>query len=70
MIETLKTEMEIRKLGTGITASQAEQLRANTAAANANAEALAHANMQADLMFERRQILRNPEDASIASALR
>jgi hypothetical protein len=70
LIATLKTEMEIRKLGADAIGGQADEMRANTAAANANAEALAHATMQSDLLFQRRQILRNSEDQQIASALK
>ncbi|TGT76708.1 MULTISPECIES: phage tail length tape measure family protein [unclassified Mesorhizobium] len=68
--EALKTEQEIRKLGIPLYGQEAEALRANTAALSDQAEAMAHATMQADLLFQRRQILRNSEDQQIASALR
>ncbi|TIU02338.1 MAG: hypothetical protein E5W43_00920 [Mesorhizobium sp.] len=69
-IEALKTEQHIRQLGIPLYGEEANGLRAATAAQSANAEAMAHASMQADLLFERRQILRNSDDQQIASALR
>lgn len=69
VIDALKTEQEIRKLGIPLYGQEANAMRASTAAASDNAEALAHATMQADLLFQRRQILRNSEDQQIASAL-
>lgn len=67
--DALKTEQEIRKLGIPLYGQEAQALRANTAALSDQAEAMAHASMQADLLFQRRQILRNSEDQQIASAL-
>jgi hypothetical protein len=66
----LKTEQDIRKLGIPLYGQEANAMRANTAALSAQAEALARASMQADLLFERSQILRNSDDQQIASALK
>ncbi|RWF66841.1 M15 family metallopeptidase [Mesorhizobium sp.] len=68
--DALKTEQQIRKLGIPLYGQEAEAMRANTAALSDQAEALAHATMQSDLLFQRRQILRNSDDQQIASALR
>lgn len=70
LIASLKTEQEIRKLGIDPIGKEAEALRANTEAANANAEALAKANLAADLAFERRQIGRDDQDQAIANRLK
>lgn len=70
LINSLKTEQEIRKLGIDPIGKEAEALRANTAAANANAEALAKAGLASDLAFERRQIGRDDQDQAIASRLK
>ncbi|WP_136617069.1 MULTISPECIES: hypothetical protein [Mesorhizobium] len=66
----LKTEQDIRKLGIPLYGQEANEMRANTSALSANAEAMAKASLQADLLFDRRQILRNSEDQQIASALK
>lgn len=66
----LKTEQDIRKLGIPLYGQEANAMRANTAALSDQAAALAKASMQADLLFERSQILRNSDDQQIASALK
>ncbi len=65
----LKTEQDIRKLGIPLYGQEANAMRANTAALSENAEAMARASLQADLLFERSQILRNSDDQQIASKL-
>jgi hypothetical protein len=64
----LKTEQDIRERGIPLYGKEAEGLRAVTAAESANAEARARASMQADLLFQRSQILRNSTDQAIAAA--
>jgi hypothetical protein len=65
----LKTEQDIRKLGIPLYGQEANAMRANTAALSDQAAALAKASLQADLLFERSQILRNSDDQAIASRL-
>ncbi|ESY89018.1 hypothetical protein X739_00495 [Mesorhizobium sp. LNHC220B00] len=65
----LKTEQDIRKLGIPLYGEEANKIRANTAALSDQAAALAKASLQADLLFERSQILRNSDDQAIASRL-
>ncbi len=67
-IEAMKTEQLIRRSGYPIYSQEAENLRKSTAALSDNADAMAHATMQADLLFERQQLLRNAEDQQIAAA--
>lgn len=65
----LKTEQDIRKLGIPLYGQEANAMRANTAALSDQADAMAKASLQADLLFERSQILRNEQDQQIASRL-
>ncbi|MBA1141758.1 phage tail length tape measure family protein [Mesorhizobium neociceri] len=65
----LKAEQDIRKLGIPLYGEEANQIRANTAALSDQAEAMAKASLQTDLLFERSQILRNEQDQQIASRL-
>jgi hypothetical protein len=67
--EAARTEQQIRQLGIPIYGAEAEAMRKNTAALSDQADAIAHATLQRDLMFERQQILMNSDDAQIASRL-
>ncbi|TGP28199.1 hypothetical protein EN875_032080 [Mesorhizobium sp. M2D.F.Ca.ET.232.01.1.1] len=68
-IEAEKTEQLIKRSGIDVNGQEAESLRKSTAALSDQADALAHATLQRDLMFERQQILMNSDDAQIASRL-
>ncbi|RVD44216.1 hypothetical protein EN742_03015 [Mesorhizobium sp. M4A.F.Ca.ET.020.02.1.1] len=68
-IEAARTEQQIKRLGIPLYGAEAEAMRKNTAELSAQADAMAHATLQRDLMFERQQILMNSDDAAIASRL-
>ncbi|TJV51160.1 MAG: hypothetical protein E5Y01_16365 [Mesorhizobium sp.] len=68
-IEAARTEQEIKRLGIPLYGAEAEAMRKNTAALSDQADAMARATLQRDLMFERQQILMNSDDAQIASRL-
>lgn len=68
-IEAARTEQEIKRLGIPLYGAEAEAMRKNTAALSDQADAIARATLQRDLMFERQQILMNSDDAAIASRL-
>ncbi|RVA20644.1 M15 family peptidase, partial [Mesorhizobium sp. M7D.F.Ca.US.004.03.1.1] len=70
IISALKTEQEIRKLGIPLYGQEANEMRANTAAASALADATARASLQQQLQFDREQMFRSPTEQNIASTMR
>ncbi|TIV69450.1 MAG: hypothetical protein E5V89_18770, partial [Mesorhizobium sp.] len=69
-IAALKTEQEIRKLGIPLYGEEANAMRANTAARADNADAMAKATLQQQLLFERQQMFRSETEQTVASTMK